>query len=146
MNKTNEELQNEIEILQNELEFSRKVFELLSDYRKCLTFIINNCNCDQKIQNRLMFNKLQNSYKIVFENNNKYINNNCNESPFVTAFPNNVQKNSVFPLFKMSSNQEIENNFNYMSKIIKTKIDKQSNNKSVLNSGIFLTVFVIIYL
>jgi hypothetical protein len=37
----------------------------------------------------------------------------------------------------MSSNQEIANNFNYMSKIIKIKIDKQLNDKSVLNSGIF---------
>jgi hypothetical protein len=132
MNKTNEELRNEIEILENELEFSRKVFELLADYRNCLTFIINNCNCDQKIANRLMFNKLQNNYKILFQNNN-----NCNETPFVTGFRNNAQKNCVFPLFKMSSNQEIANNFNYMSKIIKIKIDKQLNDKSVLNSGIF---------
>ncbi len=132
MNKTNEESRNQIQILQNELEFSRKVLQLLTDYRNCLTFIINNCNCDQKIRNRLMFNKLQNNYKILFQNNNKYINNNCNESPFLTAFPNNV-----FPDSKISSNQEIANNFNYMSKIIKLKIDKQLNNNLVLNSGIF---------
>jgi hypothetical protein len=62
-----EELSEENNRLLNELLFAKKCIELLKSYRNYLNVFSNECNCNPIINNKLVLNAFENSFKFLFE-------------------------------------------------------------------------------
>jgi hypothetical protein len=97
------ELKNENKRLLNELLFAQKLIKLFENYRNYLNVFHNNCKCDQNIENKSIFNDLENEYKCVFDEKKLIqINEEINKQ--------NIDNNYVFNDFERPKSGL---NFNY---------------------------------
>jgi hypothetical protein len=113
-----DEMKDENNRLLAQIDFLNKCFLLFEKYRNYLKVFSNNCNCDLNIQNKVLFNNLENQYKsLVINDNNliedknlvsiqKSINIRNNQKSRKKSLKNtiNLNKNKSFENFKTNQN------------------------------------------